>query len=61
MQEIDAKTGQALLNLGESHTIMRYLALTNNAGDWYPTDLRKRAKVDEYLDMHHSSLRAGLG
>ena len=42
--------------------MMRFLALSYNVqGDWYPSDLRKRAKVDEYLDMHHSSLRAGLG
>ena len=51
-----------MLNLSESHTIMRYLALTNKIADnWYPSsDLRLRAKVDEYLDLHHSSLRAGM-
>ena len=62
MQEVDSKTGEVLLNLGDSHAIMRFLALTRNSGgDWYPRDLRRRAKVDEYLDTHHSLLRAGLG
>ena len=61
MQEVDS-TGQVLLNLSESHAIMRYLALSNKVADhWYPvSDLRRRAKVDEYLDLHHSALRTGM-
>ena len=26
---------------------------------WYPKDLQKRAKVDEYLHWHHNNLRRG--
>ena len=48
--------------MGESHAIMRYLAMSRQVADhWYPKDLRKRAKVDEYLDMHHTYLRQGSG
>lgn len=47
----------------ESHTILRYLHETRGLPDhWYPrSDLRKRAKVDEYLDWHHNGLRLGAG
>ena len=48
--------------IGESHTIMRYLHQTRKLPDhWYPQDAKKRAKVDEYLDWHHSNLRQGVG
>ena len=41
---------------------MRYLHTTRNCPDhWYPLDLKKRARVDEYLDWHHSNLRMGTG
>ena len=50
-----------VFNLVESHTILRYLAATRGTPDhWYPLDPVKRAKVDMYLDQHHSFLRAGL-
>ena len=50
MQEIDERTGE-VFNLAESHTILRYLADSHNVPDhWYPKDLRKRAKVNIYLD-----------
>ena len=26
---------------------------------WYPSELRKRAKIDEYLHWHHTFLRRG--
>ena len=26
---------------------------------WYPTNPERRAKVDEYLDWHHTNTRAG--
>lgn len=26
---------------------------------WYPSDLQKRAKIDEYLHWHHTFLRRG--
>ena len=46
--------------LSESHTIMRYLACSQKCDDhWYPSDLKKRALVDQYLDWHHTNLRTG--
>lgn len=48
--------------LSESQACLRYLCNTRNVADhWYPKDLRKRAKVDEYLDWHHTNLRAAHG
>ena len=62
MQEIDKRTGQVLISLSESHTIMRYLAETRGCPDhWYPKDLRRRAQVESYLDWHHNFLRQGCG
>ena len=50
------------INIFESHTILRYLHESRQCADhWYPKDLRKRAKVDEYLDWHHNGLRLGAG
>lgn len=40
---------------------MRFLADSRRVSDhWYPRDLRKRAKVNAYLDQHHSFLRQGV-
>ena len=36
--------------LAESHAILRYLADREGRGDLYPTGLRERAAVDEFLD-----------
>ncbi|CDW72288.1 glutathione s-transferase domain-containing protein [Stylonychia lemnae] len=48
------------INLFESHAILKYLHLTRATPDhWYPKDPALRAKVDEYLDWHHSNLRKG--
>lgn len=42
--------------LGESHAIMKYLHSTRELPDhWYPKDAKQRAKIDEYLDWHHTS------
>ena len=41
---------------------MRYLAVTRGCEDhWYPSDLRKRAVVNHYLDEHHNFIREGVG
>ena len=49
-------------NLYESHTILRYLATSRDCPDhWYPTDFKKRAKINEYLDWHHNNIRLGAG
>ena len=59
IQEIDARTGEVLLNLGESHAIMRYLATVYKVDDhWYPqSDFKQQARINEYLDQHHTWLR----
>lgn len=36
--------------LAESHAILRYLAERAQRADLYPTDIRERAAVDEFLD-----------
>ena len=47
-------------HLGESHTIMRYICATRNLPDhYYPKDEKQRARVDYWLDWHHSNLRHG--
>ncbi|XP_074317466.1 glutathione S-transferase T1-like [Silene latifolia] len=46
--------------LFESHAILIYLACTYSVPDhWYPSDLRKRAKLHSVLDWHHTNLRRG--
>ena len=57
LQEIDEGSGETF-TLSESHAILRYLADSRGVADhWYPRNLRKRAKVDQYLDSHHGALR----
>jgi glutathione S-transferase len=47
--------------LGESHAIMRFLCARFGLSDfWYPADPHKRARVDEYLDWHHTHTRKGV-
>eukprot|EP00731_Ephydatia_muelleri_P027274 Em0019g147a len=47
-------------HLFESSAIMKYLANKYKLPDhWYPSDAKRRAKVDEYLFWHASNLRAG--
>ena len=39
---------------------MKYLAAKHNVPDhWYPKDIEKRAKIDEYLSWHSGNLRMG--
>ena len=61
--KVPALTDGKDINLFESHTILRYIHETRQLPDsLYPrSDLRKRAKVDEYLDWHHNGLRLGAG
>ena len=43
-----------------SAAIMRYLVSKYNLPDhWYPSNPECRARVDEYLDWHHTNTRAG--
>nr|AYG85510.1 glutathione S-transferase theta [Andrias davidianus] len=45
--------------LAESIAILLHLARKYNTPDhWYPSDLEKRAKVDEYLSWQHTAVRA---
>ena len=39
--------------LGESHAILCYLADKYGWSDFYPKDIKARAKIDEYLHWHH--------
>lgn len=44
--------------LTESIAIIRYLCASRNiSGNWYPTDLKKRARVDEFLAWQHTGVR----
>jgi len=45
--------------LGESCTIVRYLADKYGGSALMPKDVQKRAKVDAVLDDHHNNLRQG--
>uniref|UniRef100_G3UU15 glutathione transferase n=1 Tax=Meleagris gallopavo TaxID=9103 RepID=G3UU15_MELGA len=42
-----------------STAILLYLSRKYNTPDhWYPSDIKKRAQVDEYLSWHHANIRA---
>ncbi|XP_005987166.1 glutathione S-transferase theta-1 [Latimeria chalumnae] len=57
MQSIPAMVEEGFV-LTESVAIIKYLAARYNAPDhWYPADVRRRAKVDEYLAWHHLQTR----
>ncbi|RLN89546.1 hypothetical protein BBJ28_00018058 [Nothophytophthora sp. Chile5] len=43
----------------EGNAIMTYLADKNGWKDVYPTELKARAKVNEYLHWHHTHARLG--
>jgi glutathione S-transferase len=43
--------------LAEAHAILSYLANKHGWDDVYPTDHRRRAKVDWYLHYHHRNVR----
>ncbi|KAJ7309725.1 hypothetical protein JRQ81_007788 [Phrynocephalus forsythii] len=45
--------------LAEGTAILLYLSRKYQTPDhWYPSDIRKRAKVDEYLSWHQANIRA---
>ncbi|MBL0121684.1 MAG: glutathione S-transferase family protein [Betaproteobacteria bacterium] len=47
--------------LWESQAIMRYLADKHKAHAWYPTDLKARAKVEQWLDWNQTRLGPEAG
>ena len=52
------------MNLFESHAMMRYVCNSRGLADhWYPNsrdqNLALLAKMEMYLDWHHSNMRAG--
>ncbi len=38
--------------------ILSYLSDKHKKTDWYPTDIQKRARVNEYNNWQHLNLRA---
>ncbi|XP_071482777.1 glutathione S-transferase theta-1-like [Diadema antillarum] len=49
-------------SMAETIAIIRYLTTKyadKVADHWYPKDLEKRARADEYLSFHHSGTRGG--
>ena len=49
-----------LFTLLHSSAILKYIATKYKLPDhWYPSDVQRRAKVDEYLSWHASNLRMG--
>jgi glutathione S-transferase len=48
------------LQLGESNTILRYLARSRGRDDLYPTDAAAQAQVDWALDAWSTQIRGGL-
>jgi len=44
------------LTIHESNAILRYLCQKHGLTDWYPTDLKRRALVDQWLDWNQSRL-----
>ena len=51
---------EGTFSLYESGAILRYLCSSRKLPDhWYPQELKTRAKVDQYLDWHHSTIRFG--
>ena len=44
-------------NLSEGAAILVYLAESNNLTDWYPTDFKVRAKVNQWLHWNHNATR----
>eukprot|EP00035_Acanthoeca_spectabilis_P002594 m.88500 g.88500 ORF g.88500 m.88500 type:complete len:221 (-) comp11652_c0_seq1:997-1659(-) len=43
--------------LTESVAILRYLAAKHNWAEYYPSELKKRAKIDFFLEWHHRNSR----
>jgi glutathione S-transferase len=44
------------LKLHESNVILRYLCQKHGLTDWYPADLKQRARVDQWLDWNQCRL-----
>jgi glutathione S-transferase len=44
------------LKLHESNAILRYLCQKHALTDWYPADLKHRARVDQWLDWNQCQL-----
>ncbi|TNV76123.1 hypothetical protein FGO68_gene7360 [Halteria grandinella] len=62
MPAIIDKSSKGLYTLFESHAILRYVTHKYPSlvpEHWYPTDPVARARVDQYLDWHHSNMRQG--
>jgi glutathione S-transferase len=45
--------------LTESHAILRYICLSRQLEQFYPSDLTVRGRIDSWLDWKHTNLRIG--
>ena len=45
--------------LAESPAILQYLCESNGLTDWYPTNVKERAKINFWMHWHHSHTRNG--
>ena len=43
--------------LWESNAIVRYLCAKHGMGTWYPTDLKRRADMERWMDWQQTTLR----
>ena len=43
--------------LAEGAAILTYIAESNNLADWYPTDPKARAKINQWLHWNHTNTR----
>lgn len=48
------------IRIHESNAILRYLCTKHCLNDWYPTELRQRAAVEQWLDWNQCRLSAAV-
>ena len=52
----------SVVSYSKSSAILKYLVKKYSLPDhWYPQDVQRQAKIDEYLGWHGTNLRRGAG